>query len=87
MIHVENCEPYLVGLPPRLFKTAYRYLIVYALFLGFEQLIIETVLAGHAQSSFTVRGMSSLPIDAMNRAMDLMKCRRASERDPPRTLT
>jgi hypothetical protein len=54
MIHVENCENYPVGPPPRPFKkTAYRYLIVYALFLGFEQLIIEIVLAGHAQSSFT----------------------------------
>jgi hypothetical protein len=37
-----------------------RHLIVYALFLGFEQLIIEIVLAGHAQRSFAARGMSQL---------------------------
>ena len=60
MIHVEKCEPCPVSLSPRMFKTAYCYLIVDALLLGFEQLIIETVLASHAQRSFTVGGMSQL---------------------------
>jgi len=57
IIHVENCEPYQVGLSPRLFKTAYRFLIVYALFLGFEQFIIETV---------TPAGNTSAPLRCAN---------------------
>ena len=60
MLHVENCERRGISLTPCVFEAAQRYLIVDVFLLGPEQFAGKTVLPGHAQPRFAIRGVSQL---------------------------
>ena len=60
MLYVENCERRGISLTPCVFEAAQRYLIVDVFLLGLEQLAGKTVLRGHAQRRFAIRGVSQL---------------------------